>query len=181
MLINQKFNTLTLKEYIFFIDNYKKYTDFNTLGLYRSILENEKLNLEGKIEVRNYAHKIFGKTFEFLQLKDPSTYFEVSTLGQEITKGGEQKIWEDIRTNQQKILEDKQIKHRNFGNYSKHNCGYEDCPYNGLMIKQNSSLAEENMHFNSDKTWNSGKIKSDRSKKDRKNEQQIIKKTIETK
>lgn len=111
MLINQKFNTLTVKEYIFFIDNYRKYTDFNTLGLYRSIIENEKLNLEEKIEVREYTHKIFAKTFDFLQLKDPRTYFAVSTLGQEITKGDEQKMWKDIRGNQQKILADKKIKH----------------------------------------------------------------------
>ncbi len=37
MEIGQKFNTLNLKEYEFFIDNYKDYKDFNTLGLYRSM------------------------------------------------------------------------------------------------------------------------------------------------
>jgi hypothetical protein len=180
MEIGQKFNTLTKEEYFFFIDDYKKYSDFNTLGLYRSIIENDNLSLADKIEVREYAHKVFQKTFDFLQLKDPKTYFEVSVIGQEITKGDEQKLWDDIKINQQKILADKKIKHRNFGNYSKHNCGYDHCPYNGLMIKQGSWFAEGNMHFNSDKNKYSGKIKSDRLKKDRKNEQQAIKKIIET-
>jgi hypothetical protein len=64
MEIGQKFNTLNIKEYFFYIDNYKKYTDFNTLGLYRSIVENEKLSLDDKKAVREYAHKIFRKTFE---------------------------------------------------------------------------------------------------------------------
>ena len=52
MKIGRQFNTLTLKEYLFFIDNHKKYTDFNTLGLYRSITENKKLTMEDKIAVR---------------------------------------------------------------------------------------------------------------------------------
>jgi hypothetical protein len=151
MEIGQKFNTLNLKEYLFFIENYKKYKDFNTLGLYRSIVENDKLTLEEKITVREYAHKTFRKTFDFLQLKDPKTFVDVTYLGQELTKGDEEKIWDDIRTNQQKILADKRIKHRNFGDYSKHNCGYEDCVWNGVMIRQGSWLMESNMHFDSDK------------------------------
>jgi hypothetical protein len=179
MLINQKFNTLTFKEYIFFIDNHEKYTDFNTLGLYRSIVENEKITLEEKIEVRNYAHKKFGKSFEFLQLKDPRTYFEVSTLGMEITKADEKQFWINMVKNQQKILESKKIKHRNFGDYSKHNCGYEDCPYNGLMIRQGSGLQEGSIHFDTDKNSNSAKMKSERLKRERKRENQIIKKNAE--
>ncbi|WP_338791960.1 hypothetical protein [Bernardetia sp. MNP-M8] len=43
---------MIVEEYVFYIDNYKKYTDFNSLGLYRSIVENENLNLEQKIELR---------------------------------------------------------------------------------------------------------------------------------
>ena len=179
MEIGQKFNTLTKEKYLFFIDNHKKYKDFNTLGLYRSIIENEMLTYADKIEVREYAHKFFRKTFDFLQLKDPKTYFDVSVIGQVITKGDELQIWNDIRANQQKILADKKIKHRNFGNYSKHNCGYDNCPYNGLMIRQGSSLAEGNMHFDSDKNKFSGKTKSDRLQKVRKKEQQAIKKIIE--
>jgi hypothetical protein len=179
MEIGQKFNTLTKEEYYFFIDNYKKYNDFNTLGLYRSIIENEKLTIDDKIEVRDYSHKTFQKTFDFLQLKDPITFIDVSFIGQEITKGDEKKIWDDIRENQQKILKEKQIKHRNFGSYSKHKCPYDDCPYLGIMVRQGSRLAERNMHFYSDKTKYSLKAKSERFKKDRKDEQKTIREIIE--
>jgi hypothetical protein len=79
MEIGQKFNTLTLKEYLFYIDNYKKYKDFNTLGLYRSIVENEKLTLADKISVRDYAHKTFKKTFDFLQLKAQKHLLKLNT------------------------------------------------------------------------------------------------------
>lgn len=180
MEIGQKFNTLTLKEYYYYIDNYKKYTDFNTLGLYRSIVENEKLTVDDKISVRDYAHKTFKKTFDFLQLKDPKTFVEVEYLGQELTKGDEQNIWEDIRRNQQRILEDKKIKHRNFGEYSKHNCGYDTCVWNGIMIRQGSWLMESNMHFDSDKNQYAAKVKSEKRKTDRKNEKRLIKKELES-
>lgn len=179
MEIGQKFNRLTLQEYFFYIDNYKKYKDFNTLGLYRSIVENGKLSLEEKIQVREYSHKTFKKTFDFLQLKDPRVFVEVSTLGQELTKGDEQKIWADIRTNQQRILSDKRVKHRNFGHYSKHNCGYEDCVWNGLMIRQGSWLAEGNMHFTGDRNKYQQRLKSDRRKSDRRKEKQIIDRELE--
>lgn len=167
MTIGRKFNTLSVREYLSIIDNHKRYTDFNTLGLYRSIVEHAELTLEEKLEVIQYANAVFAKTFEFLQLKDPKTYFDIVTLGRELTKGDEQQIWEDIRRNQQKILSDKNIKHRNFGDYSKHNCGIENCPYNGLMIKQGSTLSKGNMHFNSDKTpyLTTGKHKKIQSEK----------------
>ena len=109
---------LQLEEYFFYIDNHKKYKDFNTLGLYRSIVENEKLTLDNKLAVREYAHKVFRKSFNFLQLKDPKTYVEVEHLGEELTKVDEQNIWDNVKQNQQKILKAKKIKHRNFGEYS---------------------------------------------------------------
>lgn len=180
MKIGQQFNKLTLKEYFFYIDHYKKYTDFNTLGLYRSIPENDKLSIADKIAVREYAHKTFKKTFDFLQLKDPKTYFDLTIIGQEHTKADEGQIWDDIKVNQQKIIKDKRFRHRNFGDYSKHNCGYDICPLNGLMIRQGSEISEAHMHFDSDKNKYVAKVKSDRRKTDRKNEQQMIKKIIET-
>jgi hypothetical protein len=178
MEIGQQFNKLSIKEYFFYIDNYKKYTDFNTLGLYRSIIENNKLDIAGKIEVREYAHQTFKKTFEFLQLKDPKTYFDVTTIGQDLTKADERQIWEDIISGQQNILADKKIKHRNFGQYSKHSCGYETCPLNGLMIRQGSAISDGHMQFNSDKNQYAAKYKSDRRKADRKKEKQIIQTNI---
>lgn len=167
-------NTLTLQQYIFYIDNHKKYNDFNTLGLYRSIVENENLTLDEKIAVREYAHKTFRKTFDFLQLKDPQTFVAVSYLGQSLTKGDEQKIWNDIRQNQQRILADKKIKHRNFGNYAIHHCGYDTCIYNGIMIRQGSWLAESNMHFAGDKNKSQQKAKAQQRKSERKKEKQFI-------
>ena len=179
MKIGKKFNQLIKSEYFHFIDNHKKYTDFNTLGLYRSIYENDKLNLNDKVEIRDYANNIFGKTFDFYQVKDPVTYFELTTLGKELTKGDEIQIWDEIKKNQQKILSEKKIKHRNFGEYSKHNCGYSDCPYNGLMIKQGSYLSENNMHFESDKNQYAAKNKAERIKKQRKNGHRIIRDELE--
>ena len=174
MKIGKKFNQIRKSDYFHFIDNYKKYTDFNTLGMYRSICENENLELSDRIEIRDYANTVFGKTFNFYQLKDPQTYFNLTTLGLNMTVADERQAWDDIRVNQEKILAEKRIKHRNFGDYSKHNCGYDDCRYNGLMIKQGSGLAESSMHFNSDKNAYAGKQKSERFKKQRKNKNQII-------
>jgi len=179
MEIGQKFNTLILKEYEFFIDNYKDYKDFNTLGLYRSIVENENLSIDEKISVREYAHKKFQKTFDFLQLKDPKIFVEITYLGKELTSGDVENIWKEIRINQQKILAEKKIKHRNFGTYSKHDCGREDCIWNGVMIRQGSWLTWNNMHFDSDKNKYEPRLKSERRKSDRKNERQIIKREFD--
>ena len=153
-------------------------TDFNTLGLYRSIIENEKLTLDEKIEVREYAHKFFQKTFDFLQLKDPDTFVRVSTIGQSLTVADERQIWTDIIANQEKILKDKRIKHRSFGQYSKHSCGYDNCQFNGVMIKKGSLLAERSMFFHGDKSKYQAKVKSERRKKERKSEQHIVHKSM---
>ena len=174
MEIGIKFNTLSVSEYKHYIENHKKYVDFNTLGLYRSILENEKLAVEDKIFVRDFANTFFEKTFNFLQIKDPYTYFQLVTLGEILTVGDEKQFWNQIRINQEKLLKDKKIKHRNFGVYSKHSCGYETCNMNGLMIEQGSFFVEKEMCFDSDKNKYSAKLKSERSKKDRKKEKQII-------
>ncbi len=179
MKIGKQFNTLTFKQYVFYIDNHKECTDFNTLGLYRSIVENTKLTLEERIAVRDYAHQTFRKAFDFLQLKDPSTYFDVSYLGVELTRAQEVTIWDGIRILQQKILADKRIKHRNFGEYSKHNCGYETCPLNGIMIRQGSRMAEMNMHFVDDRNPYDRQEKSERLKSERKAKVQIIRRELE--
>lgn len=180
MNIDKKFNELKFSEYFPIIENHKNYSDFNSLGLFRSLSENEFLTTEEKIAIRDFAKKYFQKTFDFLQIKDPFTYFKVKTLGQDLTKGDEQNLWRIIIENQRKILADKKIKHRNFGDYSKHNCGYDDCVWNGLMIKQGSLFAESNMHFKEDKIKYQQKLKSDRRKSDRKNENKIIRKDYES-
>ncbi len=162
MKIGVKFNQLTYAEYLQVIEYHQKYTDFNTLGLYRSILENDKLELDQKIAIRDLAHTKFFKTFKFLQLKDPYTYIQVSTIGQTLTKADERQLWQNIRINQEKILKDKKIKHRNFGIYAKHDCRYDDCPYNGVMIRQGGFLSESTMRFDSDNHWWSKELKARR-------------------
>lgn len=179
MKIGKKFNQLSKSEYFHYIDNYKKYTDFNTFGMYRSICENEKLEISDRIEIRDYANTVFAKTFNFYQLKDPKTFFDLTTLGMQLTVADERQVWNDIRVNQEKILSEKKIKHRNFGEYSKHNCGYDDCPYNGMMIKQGSRFTESHMWFESDKNEYSAKEKSERVKKQRKNKSQIIRDALD--
>lgn len=130
--------------------------------------------IEQKIELRQYAHHFFRKTFDFLQLKDPKTFVEVSTLGQEFTKGDEEKIWNDIKKNQQKILLEKRIKYRNFGTYSKHICPYDDCVWNRVMIRQGSRLAWSSMSFFSDRCNYHKKVKSEMRKSERKSQKQIL-------
>lgn len=178
MKINRKLNSLTYSEYLQLLENYKKFTDFNTLGLFRSILESTKLTPEQKIIVRNQSIAAFSKTFEFLQLKDPVTYLELNTLGQALTVADKSKAWDDIRSNQQRILESKKLTHRNFGTYSKHNCGYETCHLNGIMIRQDSSLSYplpycRNMPFHTDKK-NMPEVKSAIRRQDRKLKKQLI-------
>jgi len=179
MKLGRKFNKLTVEEYIFCINNHKKYEDFNTLGLYRSIIENENLSIEDKIKVRDHAHGTFKKAFDFLQLKDPEIFVAVSTLGQVITKGDEEQIWKDIKKNQQLILSDKKIKHRNFGTYSKHYCPYPDCVWLGVMLPQKSRLSSS-MHFINDKDSWPAKLKSKRIRTERKHKEQIIRRELDS-
>ncbi|MGI4886885.1 MAG: hypothetical protein ACRYFR_18155 [Janthinobacterium lividum] len=180
MKVGKQFNQLTYREYLHLMANHKKFTDFNTLGLFRSLVETTKLSLEQKLALRQVAIAAFAKAFEFLQLKDPTTYFEVSTLGETLTKADENQAWENIRWNQQKIWESKKLGHRNFGTYSKHDCGYDTCHLNGLMIRQGSRLAwGGEMHFRSGNNhgWPQY-LKAERRKQDRKSEQKIVNQRI---
>ena len=169
MQIGKPFNQLPKETYFEVIENHKQYSDFNTLGLYRSLLENEMLSNNERIEVREFANRFFQKTFDFLQLKDPDTYLKVSTLGEDLTQQQQQQLWKTVRENQQKILNDKQIKHRNFGVYSKHDCGLEYCPYNGMMVKQGSPLARRCMYFQSDENKDEKTNKAKRLKREGRN------------
>jgi hypothetical protein len=126
----------------------------------RWITENPHLTEEQAVAIRDTAHKYFYRQFDFLQIKDPSTYLDLTLLGEDYTKGDKDNLWRQIVRNQQAILKKKRIKHRNFGTYSIHDCGYDWCPYNGMMIRQGSELAESTMHFDSDKPRNSKKQKS---------------------
>jgi hypothetical protein len=169
MKIGVKLNQLTYLEYLQVIEYHQKYTDFNTLGLYRSSIENDKLGLDQKIAIRDLAHTKFLKTFEFLQLKDPYTYIQVSTIGETLTKADERQLWQDVQIDREQILKDKKIKHRNFGSYAKHDCRYDDCPYNGVMIRQGGFLSESTIRFDSDNHRWARELKSRRDAVDNRN------------
>lgn len=149
MQIGKKFNTLSISQYHHYIANYKKYTDFNRLGLYRSILENEKLSTEERIALRDHANETFGKYYHFLQVKDPGTYTRLDNLGREMTKADEQQYRDDLRKAQKKILDKKRLGHRNFGVYSRHNC-VSECVMDNLMVKQGGFGSENEIWFDTD-------------------------------
>lgn len=174
MKIERSFNTFSKQEYFEVVPEHEKYTDFNTLGLYRSILENEKLSLEDKFEVFELSNNHFQKTFEFLVLKDPRTWFDLTHLGKDLSRGQEWDLWKELKERQQKILKEKRFGHRNFGTYSKHDCGVPHCPYDGLMVHPKSLLAESHIHFDSDKNPYSAKQKAEKRKSDRKKHKRII-------
>ncbi len=173
MKIGRKLNTLSYKEYLHLLKNYSRFTDFNSLGLFRSILENEKLTLEQQLEIRDAATKTFPKFFTFLQVKDPWTFRKLSLLGQDFTVADEDRLRDIIEVNQQNILAKKRISHRNFGVYSKHCCGYDTCFMDDLMTKQNSFISEYGMPGIGAKNHNAV-LKSERRKQERKKKRQLI-------
>lgn len=180
MKIKKRFRFCSKSEYFHFIRNHKKFTDFNTLGLYRSILENKKLCLEDQQNILAFANTYFQKTFEFLQLKDPETYLKLITLGQSLTTSEEHQHWLDIRKNQERILTKKKVGHRNFGVYSRHTCGYTHCTSDGLMTRPKSPLAfGMEMRFKSDKSKTGRREKARRLRKARKNERAIIESALD--
>lgn len=180
MKIGRQFNTLSHSEYLHLLKNHSRYTDFNTLGLFRSILENEKLTIEQKTEVRDAAISTFPKYFNFLQVKDPWTFRKLELLGRESTVADEQRAWDIIQLNQQRILASKRIRHRNFGTYSKHGCGYDTCNLNNLMVKQGSLLTESDMHFPSDKRGSYAALDKARAcKRNRKQQKRVIERELE--
>jgi hypothetical protein len=170
MKLNCRLNQLTETEYRHLLANHRRYTDFNPLGLFRSLLENNQLRLGQRQLLRDAAIAEFPKFYEFLQLKDPTTYIQLSTLGQELTVADERAAWEEIKRQQQLILTRKRLGHRNFGTYSRHNCAYDTCPYNGLMIRQNSRLAESVLRFHSERRigWGYYSHQADRRRQERK-------------
>ena len=82
MKLNARFNTFTLLRYREAVANHKRYADFNPLALFRSILENDRLNEAEQLEVLAPAKAAFPRFYEHL-LKDLHTYAALSRLGQE--------------------------------------------------------------------------------------------------
>ncbi|WP_315284879.1 hypothetical protein [Neisseria bacilliformis] len=83
MKLNARFNTFTLPRYREAVANHERYADFNPLALFRSILENDRLNEAEQLEVITLAKAAFPRFYEHLLLKDLHTYAALSRLGQE--------------------------------------------------------------------------------------------------
>lgn len=76
-----QYNTLAMSTLLELLESYKKDKNFNNPGFFRSILENDQLNLGDKIFLNNRAIEIMPKSYEFLQVKDPGLYLNLETLG----------------------------------------------------------------------------------------------------
>jgi len=86
MKLNRPFNTLTLAQYRQIIPQHARYADFNPLALYRSILENPKLDEAAQREILALANRHFQRFYDFLFSKDPFTYSRLATLGQGLSE-----------------------------------------------------------------------------------------------
>lgn len=120
MKLNRPFNCLSLAEYRHIIRHHKRYVDFNPLDLYRSILENPKLDMDARQEVLALANEYFGAFYAFLVVKDLPTYARLSRLGEPALS--QEQEWQYIRSLErraQKIRRAKKIRHRRVGVYTK--------------------------------------------------------------
>ncbi len=140
------YNALSREGYLRLLKGPKKGGTVNTLGLFRSILENEGLSLPEKLEIRDLTVSRFSKAFVFLQLKDPITYINLCCLGVPRSEMEGQQVWERLRFDQARLLKAKRIRHRNSGVYSRHLCGHGACPHGGMMVRS-SGLWPAVMHM----------------------------------
>ena len=120
MKLNRPFNTLTLAQYRQIIPQHARYTDFNPLALYRSILENNKLSAADQQAVLALAKQYFPKFYDFLVVKDFNTYVALSRLGLPPLSPAQQ--WDynaQLRIQARKILARKRIRNWRVGTQSK--------------------------------------------------------------
>ncbi|QMT39616.1 hypothetical protein [Neisseria shayeganii] len=119
MKIDKPFRSMSLAEYRHYIARHARYTDFNPLGLYRSILENPALDTAGQQEVLALANRYFQKFYDFLVVKDLPTYARLSRLGQApLSEAQERQYLEQLRRVAEKRLAGKDIRHWRVGVYS---------------------------------------------------------------
>lgn len=138
MKIGQPINELSPERIREIIKGYKEYTDFNRLGLFRGLLESERITAEERAELQELAIAAFNRYFDFLVIKDSETWWKTLNPGWEAASRNDRYVkWRKIEAKQEAIIKRKGFGHRNFGNYSKHNCCYKDCPLNGIMVKKN--------------------------------------------
>ncbi|WP_315368077.1 hypothetical protein [Kingella oralis] len=115
MKINKKFNQMSIAEYHHYIAHHQKYADFNPLGLYRSILENPKLNEAAQLEVLALANRHFQRFYDFLFAKDPFTYSRLATLGQGLSETALRQHLRDTWDRREKWCAEKDIRLQRIG------------------------------------------------------------------
>ena len=115
MKINKKFKQMSMAEYRHYIAHHQKYADFNPLGLYRSILENDKLDEATRLEVLAFANQYFQRFYDFLFVKDPVTYSRLATLGQGLSETQQRQHLSHVWDGREKWCAEKGIRHQRIG------------------------------------------------------------------
>ncbi|MGF6148844.1 Uncharacterised protein [Kingella potus] len=119
MKLNARFNTFTLPRYREAIANHQRYTDFNPLALYRSIVENDRLGDAEKLEVLALANQAFPRFYRHLLLKDLHTYAALSRLGLEPLCDVQMRQYTaGLRREQDKEFAKRKIRNRRIGVYT---------------------------------------------------------------
>lgn len=120
MQLAKKFNTFSPSDYYDVIKNHKRYRNFNPLGLYRSLIENPKLDTATQLEILVFANQYFGKFYEFLVVKDIHLYAKLSRLGKEpLNHTQEYQYQEQLREQAKRILQAKKIRNWRVGIHTK--------------------------------------------------------------
>lgn len=139
MKLNARFNTFTLPRYREAIANHKRYTDFNPLALFRSILENGKLGEAEQLEVLALAKAAFPRFYRHLLLKDLRTYAALSRLGQEPLGDAQMRQYiNKLRCEQEKEFAKRKIRNARVGAYTVSEwitCGEDGGRGNGQRMK----------------------------------------------
>ena len=104
-----------MAEYRHYIAHHQKYADFNPLGLYRSILENDKLDEAALLEILAFANQYFQRFYNFLFVKDPVTYSRLATLGQGLSETQQWQHLSHVWDRREKWCAEKGIRHQRIG------------------------------------------------------------------
>lgn len=123
--IEKRYNTFNYDEYIFYLNKYKEYKNFNIYGIFNSFLENKILTDPEKLKlIKKYSEKFY-KSFEFLKVKNEHLYLKLFSIieNKDYTANGKNGLYDNavknIERDVEKILNNKKIKYRNFGENSK--------------------------------------------------------------
>jgi hypothetical protein len=127
-------NTLTAQGYRKLLASPHGRKQVNTLGLFRSIVENRKLPEEEKAAIRDACREAFPQFYGFLPVKDYRTYWALEALGREMTEADWRALKERSWREAAAWVKQRRIRHRSFGVHSKHECE-PTCPMLGTMVK----------------------------------------------